>query len=71
MYKYFHVNERLEPVGMKVLVTGSTGFIGRHVITELLKYDCEIIATATSEEKAKRFDWYKKITFIRHCRKIQ
>ena len=49
---------------MKVLVTGSTGFIGRHVINELLNYDCEIIATATSEEKAKRFDWYKKITFI-------
>ncbi len=32
---------------MKILVTGATGFVGRHVITELLKYDHEIIATTT------------------------
>ncbi len=29
---------------MKILVTGATGFVGGHVIDELLKYDCEIIA---------------------------
>jgi nucleoside-diphosphate-sugar epimerase len=31
---------------MKILVTGATGFVGRHVINELLKYDHQIIATA-------------------------
>ena len=29
---------------MKILITGATGFVGRHVINELLKYDPEIIA---------------------------
>lgn len=29
---------------MKILITGATGFVGRHVINELLKYDHKIIA---------------------------
>ena len=29
---------------MKILVTGGTGFVGQHVINELLKYDHQIIA---------------------------
>lgn len=32
---------------MKILVTGASGFVGRHVIDELSKYDCEIIAATT------------------------
>jgi nucleoside-diphosphate-sugar epimerase len=32
---------------MKILVTGATGFVGKHVINELLKYDHQIIATTT------------------------
>lgn len=37
---------------MKVLVTGATGFIGRHVIAELLKIDnIQIIATASNKER--------------------
>jgi nucleoside-diphosphate-sugar epimerase len=35
---------------MKILVTGATGFIGRHVINELLKYDHEIVV-ATHKQK--------------------
>ena len=35
---------------MKILVTGATGFVGRHVINELLKYDHEIVA-ATHKQK--------------------
>ncbi len=31
---------------MKILVTGATGFVGRHVINELLKFDHQIISTA-------------------------
>lgn len=35
---------------MKILVTGATGFIGRHILIELLKYDVEIIATYYSNK---------------------
>ncbi len=35
---------------MKILVTGATGFIGRYVIPELLKYGHEITATTTNAD---------------------
>ena len=34
---------------MKILVTGATGFVGSHVINELLKYDHEIIAAVRNK----------------------
>ncbi len=48
----------------KVLVTGATGFIGNYVIEELLKHDVEIIATSSSEEKAKQFLWFDNVKYI-------
>ncbi len=49
---------------MKILVTGATGFIGQHVISSLLDNEQTIIATSTSEEKAKKFDWYNKVEYL-------
>ncbi|HUS02620.1 MAG TPA: NAD-dependent epimerase/dehydratase family protein, partial [Chitinophagaceae bacterium] len=40
---------------MKILVTGATGFVGRHVINELLKYDHEIIAAVRNKHSVKTF----------------
>jgi len=48
---------------MKVLVTGAAGFVGRHVIPELLKRGHDIIAVDSNLEKAKELPWYKKVTF--------
>lgn len=38
---------------MKILVTGTTGFVGHHVLNELLKYDHEIIAAVRDKGSVK------------------
>lgn len=49
---------------MKILVTGSTGFIGHHVVAWLVQHRYNVVATGTSVEKAKKFSWFDKVTFI-------
>ena len=49
---------------MKVLVTGATGFIGQHVIPQLLERGHTVVAVARDEAKAHRFDWFKRVRFI-------
>jgi len=52
---------------MKILVTGATGFIGNHLVNELLKNNSiEIIATSRNIKKAKTFDWYTKVKYIQY-----
>lgn len=49
---------------MKILVTGATGFIGNYVVKELLKNNCQVIATSLSEEKAKAVSWFSQVKYI-------
>lgn len=49
---------------MRVLVTGATGGLGELVINELLSLGIDVIATSRSEEKAKQYDFFKKVTYI-------
>jgi len=49
---------------MKILVTGSTGFIGRHVVHELLKLGHEIIASARTINQAKMMPWFNNVSFV-------
>ena len=50
---------------MKILVTGATGFIGNHIIEQLLELnEHEIIASALERENNKNFPCYKNVTFI-------
>ncbi len=50
---------------MKILITGATGFIGSHLIFELLKNKSnQIIATSKNTNKAKKFEWFSKVKFI-------
>lgn len=46
---------------MKILVTGATGFVGRHVINALSKRDVEIVATGLEPE----YEGSEKLTYIR------
>lgn len=52
----------------KILVTGATGFIGHHVVQWLADRGYTVIATGTSEEKAKQvYDIAKKHEKILVC----
>jgi nucleoside-diphosphate-sugar epimerase len=51
---------------MKVLVTGATGFIGYHVIHELLSRKCEVVATDIDITKANEKDWFSRVSFVEH-----
>jgi nucleoside-diphosphate-sugar epimerase len=48
----------------RILVTGATGFIGNHVVEELLKNNFEVIASSLNEEKAKTFSWFSNVEYI-------
>ena len=63
--KVCNSNSRFGDSIMKILITGSTGFIGRHVVQWLVDhgYD-DIIATGTSIENAKQFSWFSNVNFI-------
>ncbi len=49
---------------MKILITGGTGFVGRHVVKELLANDHEVICIIRDEKKLELFDWSEKVEII-------
>jgi dTDP-6-deoxy-L-talose 4-dehydrogenase (NAD+) len=49
---------------MKVLVTGATGFVGRHTVARLLQQGHEVVAVARNEDKARALHWFGQVRFI-------
>ncbi|WP_213941420.1 NAD-dependent epimerase/dehydratase family protein [Pseudomonas sp. dw_612] len=49
---------------MKVLVTGATGFVGRHLVTALLARGCDVRAVARNAETAAGLPWINDVEFI-------
>lgn len=49
---------------MKVLVTGATGFIGRHLIPLLLQSDHIVTTIVRDIDRVKKFPWYGKVELI-------
>lgn len=49
---------------MKVLVTGATGFVGRHLVAALLARGCEVRAVARNAETAQGMPWINDVEFI-------
>jgi nucleoside-diphosphate-sugar epimerase len=48
----------------KVLVTGATGFIGRHVVRTLLARGFAVRAVARDLDKARGMDWFADVEFV-------
>jgi nucleoside-diphosphate-sugar epimerase len=51
---------------MKVLVTGATGFIGRHVVTQLLKNKHKVLCVVRDKNKLDAFDWSSKVEILQY-----
>ena len=48
----------------RVLVTGATGFFGRHLVPQLLGRGHDVVALARDEGKARRFEWFGRVRFV-------
>lgn len=49
---------------MKVLVTGATGFIGRHLVPCLIRLGHTVVASGRSSSRASRCDWLVDVEFV-------
>lgn len=49
---------------MKILVTGSTGFIGSHVISYLLRNGHQVVATSSDTKKAQQLNWFHQVRYV-------
>jgi nucleoside-diphosphate-sugar epimerase len=49
---------------VKVLVTGATGFVGRHLVAALLERGCEVRAVARNSETAQGMPWINDVEFV-------
>jgi nucleoside-diphosphate-sugar epimerase len=49
---------------MRVMVTGATGFVGRHVVSELLASGHFVVTVARDTERAREMPWFGSVEFI-------
>lgn len=49
---------------MKILVTGASGFIGNHVVKELLKKEIHVVASSRNQVKAQNMSWFQQVEYV-------
>lgn len=49
---------------MRVAVTGASGFLGRHVVAELLRRGHSVVASALSAAEAADLPWFGNVEFV-------
>lgn len=49
---------------MRVMVTGATGFVGQHVVNELLARGHSVVAIARDIKRAREMPWFDRVEFI-------
>lgn len=49
---------------MRVMVTGATGFVGRHVVDELLVRGHSVCAIARDSKRASEMAWFDRVEFV-------
>lgn len=49
---------------MRVMVTGATGFVGRHVVKELLARGHTVIVIARDRMRAQEMPWFNRVEFV-------
>lgn len=49
---------------MRVMVTGATGFVGRHVVNELLRRGHSVTAIARDIKRASEMPWFDQVEFV-------
>jgi len=49
---------------MRIAVTGATGFVGRHVVAQLLDEGCSVLAIARNSERSRLLPWIEQVDFL-------
>lgn len=49
---------------MKILITGATGFVGRHVVQQAVDYGLDVVVTGLSHQEAESLSWYHEVIFL-------
>jgi nucleoside-diphosphate-sugar epimerase len=51
---------------LRVIVTGATGFVGRHLVAALVRRGHQVVAVGRDPAKAKAMPWLDQVEFLAH-----
>lgn len=63
-WKICNIHSKSKSSSLKILISGASGFIGKNLISKLLKKNNEITVIVRSKKKIKKQDWFNKVNVI-------